>query len=154
MGVDILKINLFKVNGTPIEIEGGGKEYPVSPLVYVEDSLDLKGVYKIRISVYVPSEIMDPPSFCCNYDGNPQGIVVEGGKKVIARSFSLKYSYTSETKAKNYNLWHVYVEYKIDVMKSVDYIVTYLVACLENTDPKTTTSRGTVTTVQSSQIGS
>jgi hypothetical protein len=68
---------------------------------------------------------------------------IEGGKEILARSIMVEYSYPSTPIPPfQYNLWEVFLEYSLDNLVSVDYILTRL----RDIDPKT--SRGTVTSVQ------
>jgi hypothetical protein len=142
MNINILSEAIQQVSGRPLTLSIDSTEYPVAPMVFAEDTSS-KGTFKVRIMVYVPAEVETIPTVFIENDGEPTSVKIEGGKEILARSIMVEYSYPSTPIPPfQYNLWEVFLEYSLDNLVSVDYILTRL----RDIDPKT--SRGTVTSVQ------
>jgi len=142
MKINIIAESINQINGDPIEVIIDETDYPISPMVFAEDTAK-NGIFKVRIMVYIPSAVESIPWVRIEHEGEPILITIEGGKEVLARSILVEYAYEStSTPPLDYNLWEILLEYSIDSMTSVNYILTRL----RNLDPKT--SRGTVTSVQ------
>jgi hypothetical protein len=107
-------------------------------MVFAEDTSS-KGTFKVRIMVYVPAEVETIPTVFIENDGEPTSVKIEGGKEILARSIMVEYSYPSTPIPPfQYNLWEVFLEYSLDNLVSVDYILTRL----RDIDPKTSTGSG------------
>lgn len=140
MSIIISELTFNKTNVVPFEIDLKESDPPLAPLVFAEN-LPESNSFRLRIVAFVPSDITFPPSFVVVNDGNPIKVCIAGGKEVQARSFCVVYDDTA-SQSKLYTLWSIIVEYSLQDVPSVDYIITRVM----NIDPKT--SRGTVTTVQ------
>lgn len=141
MGIIISDLSFNQTNEVPFEIDLKDSDYPVAPLVFAENT-NVRNTFRLRIVAYIPSDITQPPQFIAEEDGNPIKIAIAGGQTVMARSFIIEYDDSASALEQQYTLWNIDVEYRLQDMISVDYILTRL----RNIDPKT--SRGTVTTVQ------
>lgn len=142
MHVNVSKELISQINAEPIPIIIDENNYPIAPLVYAEDTKD-PNVFRVNIAVYIPADVQSVPDILIEHDGSPMEITIENGKKVLARSILVEYlAPTSPKPPQEFNLWGIYLEYELDDVPSVGYILTRL----RNKDPRT--SRGTVTTVQ------
>lgn len=142
MNVNITTELISQINTQPMMLPVAEDNYPIAPLVFAENTKD-PNIFRVNIAVYVPADVQTAPSVVIENDGSATEITIENGKKVLVRSILVEYtSPMTPAPPQNYNLWGIYLEYSLNDVPSVGYLLTRL----RNMDPKT--SRGTVTTVQ------
>lgn len=145
MSITITNLQIAKLNDSPITLKTVDADYPIAPMVFAERVQEQKNIFKVRMVVYLPSEVETKPSKpYFDNDGEPVTFYTEDKKELVGRRCIITYNYCTEIVPQTYNAWSIDFEYSIENLASVDYFLTHLT----DIDPKT--SRGTVTTVQQS----